>query len=110
MKQERALKSEGRVQCYKCGKFGHYRAECTSEANQDRHVGSGKSRSMSEENALHFRHRSQESQAIVRDSGASSYMFYDRSVFSRLAQKGPHSVITVRDGRTVFADITRLPS
>lgn len=106
IKQERALKSKAHVQCYKCGKFGHYKRKCRSKAKQNRNVGSGLRRSMPEEKAFHVRQRRKASQATVVDSGASSHMFYDRSMFSSFVQGGPHCVITLGDGRTVSAKMT----
>ena len=45
-KQERALKSKAQVQCYKCGKFGHYKRECRSKPKYDKNIDVGNRRFM----------------------------------------------------------------
>lgn len=40
------------------------------------------------------------------DSGASSHMFFDRTMFSNLQKNGARFLITLGDGRTVSAKMT----
>lgn len=39
-KSERALRTNSHIQCYKYGKFGHYKRECRSKGKYDKNQGS----------------------------------------------------------------------
>lgn len=105
-RQECALKNKSHVQCYKCGKFGHYKSECRSRDNHENiQGGNWQERTHGQKAFLVFQNRS-ESNDLVLNSGASSHTFFDRNMFSSLQKNGSRPVIILGDGRTVSAKVT----
>ena len=108
-KQELSLKSKAQIQCYKCGKFGHYKGECRSKPKYDKKLDVRNRRFMDNGNADHVRQRKQAwhgcelrsefSHVIRQNHGARrpttfnyprgwSYCFWKDDRYSRLEHRG----------------------
>ena len=86
-KIERALRTKANVQCYKYGKFGHYKRACRSKGRYDKNQKSnGQVRVNEDHRALLVRQQRAASKEMIVDSGASSHMFYNRTTFPSSVQ------------------------
>ena len=113
--QQTALKSKANIQCYGCGKYGHYKRECRSRIGS--HV-KGSHRSYSDrkmkigdsfgqQRALITRTERTFTGSIVVDSGAGCHMMANKNLFNSLHETHP-GTITVGDAYRLTA--TRMGS
>ena len=75
--EEKALKRKAQVQSYGCGKYDHYKRECRSRKRVRDDDKRAKFATGSHEKALYRNPRSNVSNAMVIDSGASCPMMDD---------------------------------
>ena len=110
--QQKALKSKAHVQCYGCGKYGHFRRECRSTAStrlqekQSQGMHSDKRVNFSvdaHQKALLSRSETKALKPIVLDSGASCHMMADSDLFESLHDARPRT-ITLRNGSKLLAN------
>ncbi|CAD6208525.1 GSCOCG00010526001-RA-CDS, partial [Cotesia congregata] len=73
-----------RTRCHKCGKIGHWKRECTEQAENDEHqevIGRESQTYICEVSALNTEDYIQEKDIWIADSGASMHMTWRREIF-----------------------------
>lgn len=73
-----------RTRCHKCGKIGHWKRECTEQAENDEHqevIGRESQTYVCEVSALNTEDFIQEKDIWIADSGASMHMTWRREIF-----------------------------
>ena len=85
--QRKANKDKMNVECYSCGKKGHFKSECWSqESSEDDESDSkrrdGRNRGNRNKKGFVARKQKEEVSEWIADSGASFHMTGDRSIFA----------------------------
>ena len=104
---QKALKTKAHLQCYGCGKYGHFKRDCrartTRQWTRKEHnapINMNRFDIASKEKALLSRERKASKNYAVVDSGASNHMMSDRNLFDKIVNSQTR-IITLGDGNSI---------
>ncbi|CDF32625.1 unnamed protein product [Chondrus crispus] len=104
---QKALKTKAHLQCYGCGKYGHFKRECrartTRHWTRKEHSAPVNTKSFdigSKEKALLSREGKTSKKYAVVDSGASNHMMSDHILFDKIVNSQTR-IITLGDGNSI---------